>query len=270
LIDPTLTAGRWLQPGDENAIVIGNHLTAVRPELKVGDEVTLEIESETSVWKIVGIYRMAGNVAPPIVYTNREYLAELTNTASRIVDLRITTTQHDLLNQRRIARQLETALKQAGVEVGGMQMGAELIASNTQQTDILVYFLLVMAVLIALVGGLGLMSTMSMNVFERTREIGVMRAIGASDGAILQLVLVEGMLIGVISWIFGALLAWPLGQGLATVVGLSMLQSPLDFVFSLDGFIVWLVLVLVISAVASGVPARNASRLTIREVLAYE
>ncbi|NIV28059.1 MAG: FtsX-like permease family protein, partial [Anaerolineae bacterium] len=71
---------------------------------------------------------------------------------------------------------------------------------NTATTNILVAFLLVMAVLIAMVGGLGLMGTMSMNVLERTREIGVMRAIGASDRAILQLVIVEGMLIGVISW----------------------------------------------------------------------
>jgi putative ABC transport system permease protein len=270
LIDPTLTSGRWLLPEDENAIVIGNHLIAVRPELKVGDEVTIDIDGETNTWKIVGIYRMAGNVIPPILYTNREYFSRLTNTSSRIVDLRITTTQHDAVNQRRIARELEANLDRAGIDVGGVAIGAELIALNTQQTDILVYFLLVMAVLIAFVGGLGMMSTMSLNVFERTREIGVMRAIGASDGAILQLVIVEGMLIGVISWVFGALLAVPLGQGLAYIVGITMLQSPLNFVFSLDGFFVWLMIVLVISALASALPARNASRLTVREVLAYE
>ncbi len=127
-----------------------------------------------------------------------------------------------------------------------------------------------MAVLIAMVGGLGLMGTMSMNVLERTREIGVMRAIGASDRAILQLVIVEGMLIGVISWAVGALLALPISTLLANVVGATMFQTPLDFVFSWDGFLVWLTGVVVLSALASFLPARSAARLTIREVLAYE
>ena len=141
---------------------------------------------------------------------------------------------------------------------------------NKQTTDILIYFLLVMASLIALVGGLGLMSTMGMNVIERTREIGVIRAIGASDGSVLQLVIVEGMLIGVLSWILGAILAVPIGMLLGYAVGMAFLFSPLPFLFSMDGFLVWLVIVLVLSALASFVPARNASRLTVREVLSYE
>jgi putative ABC transport system permease protein len=114
------------------------------------------------------------------------------------------------------------------------------------------------------------MGTMSMNVMERTREIGVMRAIGASDRAILQMVIVEGMLIGVISWILGVILAQPITFVLNYAVGYSMLSSPLNYAFSLTGLLAWLAIVLVISALASALPARNASRLTIREVLAYE
>ena len=79
--------------------------------------------------------------------------------------------------------------------------------------DIIVYLLLAMGVLIASVGALGLMGTMSTNVLERTREIGVMRAIGASDWAIQRIVIVEGMIIGLISWGMGALLAYPVGLG---------------------------------------------------------
>ena len=57
---------------------------------------------------------------------------------------------------------------------------------------------------------------------------------------------------------------------LANVVGTTMFNSPLDFVFSLDGFHVWLAGVLVLSTLASFLPAHSAARLTIREVLAYE
>lgn len=64
------------------------------------------------------------------------------------------------------------------------------------------------------------MGTMSMNVLERTREIGVMRSIGAVDAAIMRLVIVEGMVIvegiviGIISWVLGAVLSIPIARGL--------------------------------------------------------
>jgi putative ABC transport system permease protein len=270
LIKPTMTAGRWLLPGDENGLVIGNHLIKERPDLQVGDEVVIQIDNRETTWRVVGIYKMAGNVIPPIVYTNYEYLTRVRSEIDRVSNLRVVTAPQDSATQERVAKALEMTFKQAGIQVSQMTTGTELIAQNTATTDILVVFLLVMAVLIAMVGGLGLTGTMSMNVLERTREIGVMRATGASDGAILQLVIVEGMLIGVISWAVGALLALPISTLLANVVGATMFQTPLDFVFSWDGFLVWLTGVVVLSALASFLPARSAARLTIREVLAYE
>ncbi len=78
LIEPTMTTGRWLVPEDEHAIVIGNHLLAVRPELKVGDQVTIDIDGEQHEWTIVGMYRMGGTAIPPIIYTNQEYFSKVT------------------------------------------------------------------------------------------------------------------------------------------------------------------------------------------------
>jgi predicted lysophospholipase L1 biosynthesis ABC-type transport system permease subunit len=106
------------------------------------------------------------------------------------------------------------------------------------QFGFIVSFLMIMALLLAVVGGLGLMGTMSINVLERTREIGVLRAIGASNGAVLRIVIVEGVLIGVISWAIGAILALPLSILLSDAVGMAFLQMPLDFVFSLRGLVV--------------------------------
>jgi putative ABC transport system permease protein len=114
------------------------------------------------------------------------------------------------------------------------------------------------------------MGTMSINVIERTREIGVMRAIGAADGQVLRIVLVEGVLIGVLSWLTAALLAVPVSKLLSDAVGYAFFQAPLTFAFSLVGALIWLGLVTLIAALASLLPARNATRLTVREVLAYE
>jgi len=109
-----------------------------------------------------------------------------------------------------------------------------------------------------------------MNVLERTREIGVMRAIGASTISILKLVIVEGLLIGFISWLIGTLLAIPLSQGLAEVVTQALFQSPSDFSISIPGFVLWMVIIAVLATIASLLPAWNAARLTVRDVLAYE
>ena len=127
-----------------------------------------------------------------------------------------------------------------------------------------------MAALLAVVGGLGLMGTMSINVLERTREIGVLRAIGASSRAVLQIVIVEGVLIGVLSWAFGTLLALPLGKFMSDAIGNAFLRAPLSYVFSWTGALVWLGAVIVLGTIASLLPARSATRLSVREVLAYE
>jgi putative ABC transport system permease protein len=130
--------------------------------------------------------------------------------------------------------------------------------------------MMVMAVLIALVGGLGLMSTMSINVLERTREIGVMRAIGASNGDIQGIVIVEGMLIGLISWALSILVSVPITSVLTYGVGVSTLGSPLPPVFDPKGMVAWLLFTLVLTLVSSALPARGASRLTVKDILAYE
>jgi putative ABC transport system permease protein len=111
---------------------------------------------------------------------------------------------------------------------------------------------------------------MSMNVMDRTREIGVMRSIGASNPILMRMVIVEGLLIGWLSWLLGAILSFPIGQFMSDMVMRALFGSPSPYGFTLIGFALWFVLVSVLSVVASIVPARSAAQLTIREVLAYE
>jgi len=270
LIEPILTAGRWVMPGDENAVVVGNHLLSVRPDLKVGDWVTLRINEKESDWQIVGIYRIPGNVIPPLVYVNYEYLSHLVNAPGDVYSLRIITDRHDQAGVAPIAKQLQEIYDANGIQVGYVQMASEWRAQQTSQTDVLVYFMLVMAILTAIVGGLGLMGTMSINTLERTREIGVMRAVGASNMDIQMIVLVEGLTIGMISWAVSLLISIPITSILTYGVGVAIFKAPLDFTFGIDGILTWLFGTLIIAALASALPARRASRLTVRDTLAYE
>ena len=107
LIDPVITAGRWLTTGDENAIVIGNHLLNIFPDLKVGDWLTIKVDEKETKWHIVGVYSITGNVSPPLLYVNYEYLSQLVGAPGQVYSLRVLTEQHDAITQRRISDQLQ-------------------------------------------------------------------------------------------------------------------------------------------------------------------
>ncbi len=270
LIDPIITAGRWLTTGDENAVVIGNHLLAIFPELKVGDWLTIEIDGRETSWHIVGIYSIPGNVSPPLLYTNYEYISRLIRQPGQVYSLRVLTEQHDSASQSAINDQLLALLEERGIQVTSSQLSSEWLQSQTATTDILVYFMLVMAVLIAVVGGIGLMGTMSINVLERTREIGVMRAIGASNGDIQAIVIFEGLVVGLLSWTISLLLSLPITNVLTYGVGMAILTAPMPTVYGATGILAWLIGTLIIATIASALPARRASSLTVRDTLAYE
>jgi putative ABC transport system permease protein len=270
LIDPVITQGRWLLTGDENAIVIGNHLLNVFPELRIGDQLNIEIDGKETAWHIVGFYSITGNMDVPLLYVNYEYLSRLVGRPGQAYSLRVITDDHTIETQSAVHDRLQALFAERGVQVGNSQLAADFIEQQTSQTDIFVYFMLLMAILIAFVGGLGLMGTMSLNVLERTREIGVMRAIGASNADIQGIVLVEGMVIGLISWVASIILSVPLTYVLTTGVGLAILTAPMPAVFGVTGVVAWLFAILFIGTVASALPARRASSLTVRDTLAYE
>jgi len=270
LIDPVIIAGRWLTTGDENAVVIGNHLLAKFPDLKVGDWLTVDIDNKETKWQIVGIYTIVGNINPPLLYVNYEYLSRLIGRPGQVYSIRILTDQHDEETQKKISEQIQTLYEELGIQVNTAGLGAEFVSSQKSQTDILVYMMLVMSSLIAIVGGLGLMGTMSINVLERTREIGVMRAIGASNGNVQSIVIVEGMVIGVISWAISIVFSLPITYVLCFGVGMALLTTPMNAVYGVTGIIAWLIFTLVLAAIASALPARGASRLTVKDTLAYE
>ncbi len=270
LIKPIISSGRWLRPGDENAIVVGNYFLRVFPESKLGDWLTIKIDGKESKWQIIGVYSFMQTGGNPLIYVNYEYISQLTNQTGNVHSLRIITNDHDIATQRRVNDQLRALYAAYGIRVGGSLLGAEEIQRVSGLFDIFAYFFLAMATLIAIIGGLGLMSMMSINVLERTREIGVMRAIGASNWDIQSIVIVEGMVIGLISWLISILLSIPITAVLTTGVGVLLFSNPLRVVYGWTGIIAWLIGISIIGTLASALPAQRASRLTVRDTLAYE
>ncbi len=169
-----------------------------------------------------------------------------------------------------VANALVSAFEAAGMLVARAETATSIRDGYRAQFNNLVVLLMALAGLTALVGGLGLANTMALNVLERSREIGVLRAMGARRPLLRRLVLAEGLAVALLSAFFAVLLAVPLTLALDRVMGVSLLGSPLAFAFAPGAAAGWLGLVVVIGLVACWVPAEGAGRMTIREALAYE
>jgi len=269
MISPVLKAGRWLQPGDGQAITVSEGILSKFPGLKPGDSLRLKVNGKENDWRVVGIFQFV-NQQGTIAYSTFEYISRLTHATNHAYTYRIVTSQHDPASQQVMADQIDAYFRVRGFHVSQTRTGDSTMKTASDSLDILVTFLLIMALLTALVGSIGLTGTMGMNVLERTREIGVMRSIGAVDMEIIRTVITEGLVIGGISWVVGALLSFPITFLLSSIISSAIFQSQIAVHYTVTGFLIWLGIVLVLSALASVLPARKAARLTIREVLAYE
>jgi putative ABC transport system permease protein len=269
LVNPIMVAGRWMRAEDVRKLVISESVLDIYPELKPGDSLPLKVDGRDEQWEVVGIFKFVGREGI-LGYAPLEYVAQINDLMNRSSSFRVVTEYHDRNYQDKMAEKLDAFFREHGFKVHQAQSGLTTLDTAVESLDTLVIFLLIMAVLTAIVGSMGLTGTMGMNVLERTREIGIMRAIGADDRAVMRTVIAEGIVVGMISFGLAVILSIPFTYLLSTIVSLAVFETPIEVVFTLLGYAIWLGLVLVLSVVASILPARNAARLTIREVLAYE
>jgi putative ABC transport system permease protein len=268
-----IVAGRWLNPADNRAIVISKD-NAADNNLQVGDTVTLDLgELGNDEWQVVGIYQSAlsdlggGEIDP--VYANREAVFGATHRYNQGNQLYVRTRSHTEADTEAVANQLAGLYEAKKIDVSDTQTIYQNRNDVDTQLGMVVIMLAVLAVLMALVGGIGLMGALSINVVERTREIGVMRAIGARTTTILGMFVMEGVLQGLFSWFVAVPLSLVLGRSLADALGTILFEAALDYQYNFGAVLTWLAIVLVISTLASILPARNATIISVRDSLAY-
>jgi putative ABC transport system permease protein len=271
LVKPVILQGRWLVPGDQNAVALNERFLSDFPDLKVGDTLRLQVNDKETDWVVIGFFQLAGRSAGYMAYANYEYLSQLIHLPSQAAAFRVVAgPDMSSIQQEHLGKAIEQKLQEYGVQVADISTGSYLSRNSAQGFAALTNFLLFLASLTALVGSIGLAGTMSLNIMERTREIGIMRAIGATNRILMKLVIVEGMIIGLLSWLIAVLLAFPMSKLLVDSVAIALFGNRSSVAITPTGFIIWLGAVLALSLVASILPARSAARLTIREVLAYE
>lgn len=265
-VEPTLVEGRWLEPGDTDAIVINTDAQSKGDSFALGDVVALRVMDREQDWRVVGVIK--GQMGAGSLYCNEAELNELLGEPG-VTRLLLRGASSEPEAERELLTAAEDALTDAAFQVTSADTRSELSGQVREWLGILIAFLVLMATMLATVGVIGLTGTMTINVLESTREIGVMRATGAQHKAIYQIFVSEGITVGAIAWLFGAILAYPMSYWLVRALETSI-GVPLTYVFSWSGVGSWLGLMLLISAFASIAPAFRAAQVSVRDAIAYE
>jgi putative ABC transport system permease protein len=268
-IHPTLTSGRWFVDEDEYAIVVNKAFLDRSDDIQLGSQITLKLNGEEKQWTIIGTTHVMGDDSLE-AYISKDMWEKETHTSNSSIAYRIILADHSLDNQLSLEKIIYDWLEAQGYYVSSVISVQKIVNNTISMLDIVIFVLLILAILTAFVGSIGMTGTLSMNILERTSEIGILRAIGGNNQIIRKLVIIEGIIIGCISYFFSVVLSFPVTLVLKSLVLMSIFGTAGKFIISWQGFVIWLILVLVFSIFASVVPARDATNLTIREVLAYE
>ena len=266
LLAPKISEGRFLLPTDTDAIVVNDGLATKFPQFRVGQTVNVQVEGVEKSWRVVGLAREP--LSPAVAYVPLGAVQVLTPPMVNSVRLSLDHADEDTITA--VKAELDRRLEANGMRVRGSSSKADSRFAYDQHMVMIYLFLILMSAIIGAVGGLGLMTTMSLNVLERRREMGLLRAIGATPRMVSLMIVIEGVVIGLLSWAIAALFAWPVSKLIGDMFVSALFNGGLDFVFEARGLAIWFVVSIALSALASFLPAWRASRATVREALAYE
>lgn len=267
-VDHPLLRGTWLTPGKDDEVVLNHMAAGQMPGVKPGDTVSLSIDGAPGRWRVAGIVEDIGS--PLMAYVSASGFGRVAGTPGKMNMLRIAFDSREPGYSASKVRQVEDLLYQEGVPVSHTLPTNVLKNAIAEHMGILVAILLAMAALMGIVGAIGLMSTISMNIMERTRELGVMRAIGAPPNAVSRMLLAEGLVIGLASIPFAFMAAIPLSFFIGRLIGQMAFRTPLPLAVSYPSVALWVAIVIAGSVVATLYPAWKAGRIPVREALAYE
>jgi len=268
MLESPILSGRWLQAGDTDGITLNQLAAAFYPNVKVGDAIRLTANGRTSAFHVVGLVRQI--MTPAMAYVTPKAFADATGVPIQATNsVRIVMKEHDAVTVNAVTGEIGRALAAKNISVKVFIPKTLLEGASDAHVYIFIYSLIVMAVVMAVVGALGLMSSMGTSVIERTREFGVMRAIGAKSHTVLRNVISEGLFIGLMSWFIAVALSIPPSLIVDNLIGRMFSRVPLTLIVSPTALVNWLLVIVVGSIAASAYPAWQASRLTVRETLSY-
>jgi putative ABC transport system permease protein len=267
-LSPTVIAGHWLSARNSDDAVVNEQALSMFPGIRIGDRIRLTVRGVVAELRLMGIVRE--HLAQATVYTSTERFGQDTRQSGLTGGVRVALESADERSAGEVIARIERALDNSGVKVTQSVSQAQLSRALGGHLFILIFTLLVMSILMATVGVMGLGSVMSINVLERTREFAVMRVIGARAGTIRRSVVGEGVLVGTLSAVIALVISAPLTLLVDWIVGSAAFGPEFGAGLSTAAVPLWLAIVVIGAAAASAYPAWRASKLTIREAIGFQ
>jgi putative ABC transport system permease protein len=264
MVDFEVLDGRWLRDGDTDAVVLNQTAAARLGHPAVGAEVRLSVEGHLTRWRVAGIVAEVGGPATAYVATGA--LDPVIGTPDLATGIRIRTGGDVEAGTARA----EAALAAVNIPVAATTPTTELHRAVDEHIVIFIYTLVALAIIMAVVGVLGLAATMSIAVTERAREHAIMQAIGATPAILRRLVLTEGLLTGTAGCLIAIGVGLPVSVALGDFLGHMAFGLPLPLHPSHEGLLTWTLLALVGAAAATLTAARQAAQRSIRETLTHQ
>jgi putative ABC transport system permease protein len=267
MLEPDMMEGRWLEPNDTNHVVVSHGFFNNEPHLNIGDTIDLQVGTMTSEFVIVGSMKDFGTATIYMSESGFEQYVPQENRISNILfDLDMTS------RARAIFRDVNGSLDEQGILILQAISRADLNIIVREHFNITMQTFMFIIFMTVVVSGFGLAATMNTQTSERTKEIGIMKAMGASRKQIMRIITAESIFIALISWGIAILLGVPFGVFSVSIFGNMVLETPLVFnvLPLLISFVVWLVFTVVIGYLASRSCAKRASRMSVKSSLAFE
>ncbi len=274
LYEPYIVNGRWLNPDETNNVAVISQETADFNNLALGDTITIDLgEIGSSDWEIVGTYEA---ITPDPISTDPIYAPETavvaaTKRVNEATQLLVQAENKSPAATAALMLALTNKFQERGINVNDFfsRTKSEDREYAVNQFSIVTTIMFGLSLVMGVVGGIGLKGSLSISVVERTREIGVLRSIGAENVTIMGMFVMEGVLQGLLSWVMAVPLGFIVARPMSRVLGQTILQVDLDFAFNYTAVLIWFIAILCISVLASLIPAHNATRISVRESLAY-
>jgi putative ABC transport system permease protein len=265
--------GRQLRDSDRSKIVVGyNHIfgNIWDKKLRVGSN--LEIKGKK--FEIVGVLKKQGNSGDDnSVWMEKETFRELFQTGND--EGVIVAKTESGFNPDEVAEAIEEELRDSrnervGQETFSVQSFSQLLETFTEIFAVVQAILIGIAAISLIVGGIGIMNTMYTSVIERTKEIGIMKAVGAKNKDIFLIFLIESGLLGLTGGIIGILFGIGIGKGVEYIAAVQLGTPFLQAVFGFPLIAGALAFSFLIGAFSGVLPAMQAAKLKPADALRYE
>lgn len=268
LYQPDIIEGRWFGDGETDGAVISSDLVQSL-NLRVGESIQIDTGGNARSFRVVGIAVdnsvFLGSQVAGKVFLREDLVAQMEQRTGYATFFAVLFDKHD-------PDSVNLRLDEIGSRFNGFQIGSDSAAAEVrgakEQTSILTIALAAMSLLVGAIGALGVLNTLTLNVVERRREVGVLRVIGGSDTSLIQAFLTEGFALGFSGWVVGVAIGYPLGALLTRKMESVLFH--IDFVFTPAMVMTSLLFALVLAGAASIIPALGAARLKAGQVLRYE